>query len=171
MNIQPFNQTGQMIELCCEYLSVLCIWLYVIIMSRTSFRVNPHFLLCLNVKERFAQNRRLIWSLSDSTAFLLWNKGKIRTCFKTLVSKKTAKWRLTKSWGNHKFLEKNNVFHLSHRIKNIHRSKLHLITNIVEKKMSPLRSVRVFFVSIEKRKPNKYCLCEWSKVNSIHVHI
>ena len=26
-----FSQTGQMIELCCEYLSVRCIWLYVLI--------------------------------------------------------------------------------------------------------------------------------------------
>ena len=41
-NTQPFSQTGQMIELCCEYLSVRCIWLYVLIMSRTRFRVNPH---------------------------------------------------------------------------------------------------------------------------------
>ena len=31
-----------MIELCCENLSVRCICLYVIIMSRTRFRVNPH---------------------------------------------------------------------------------------------------------------------------------
>ena len=31
-----------MIELCCEYLSVRCIWLYVLIMSRTHFSVNPH---------------------------------------------------------------------------------------------------------------------------------
>ena len=30
-----------MIELCCEYLSVRCICLYVIIISRTCFRVNP----------------------------------------------------------------------------------------------------------------------------------
>ena len=41
-NTQPFGQTGQMIELCCEYLSVRCIWLCVFIMSRTSLRVNPH---------------------------------------------------------------------------------------------------------------------------------
>ena len=41
-NTQPFCQTGQMIELFCEYLSVRCIWLYVFIMSRTSLRVNPH---------------------------------------------------------------------------------------------------------------------------------
>ena len=41
-NTQPFGQTGQMIELCCEYLSVRCIWLYVFIMSRTSLRVNLH---------------------------------------------------------------------------------------------------------------------------------
>ena len=135
MNTQPFSQTGQMIELCCEYLSVLCIWLYVIIMLRTSFRVNPHFLHCLNVKELLAQNRRFIWSWSDSTTLLLWSEGKIRTCFKTLVSKKTAKWWLKKSWGNQKLLEKNNVFHLSHGIKKIHRSKLHLIVNIVEKKI------------------------------------
>ena len=31
-----------MIELCCKYLSVRYIWLYVIVMSRTCFRVNPH---------------------------------------------------------------------------------------------------------------------------------
>ena len=66
MNTQPFSQTGQMIELCCEYLSVRCIWLYVIIMSRTSFRVNPHSIVCLNVKELLAWSRRHIWSLSDS---------------------------------------------------------------------------------------------------------
>ena len=42
MNTQPFSQTGKMIELCCEYLSVRCNWLYVIIMSSTRFRVNLH---------------------------------------------------------------------------------------------------------------------------------
>ena len=41
-NTQPFGQTSQMMELCCEYLSVRCIWLNVFIMSRRSFRVNPH---------------------------------------------------------------------------------------------------------------------------------
>ena len=30
-NTQPFSYTGQMIDLCCEYLSVGCIWLYVVI--------------------------------------------------------------------------------------------------------------------------------------------
>ena len=33
MNTQPFSQIGQMIELCCEYLSVWCILLYVLIQS------------------------------------------------------------------------------------------------------------------------------------------
>ena len=42
MNTQPFDPTGQMIELCCEYFSVRCTWLCVFIMSRTSLRVNPH---------------------------------------------------------------------------------------------------------------------------------
>ena len=42
--------------------------LYVPIMSHTSFRVNPHSIVCLNVKELFARSRRHIWSLSDSNA-------------------------------------------------------------------------------------------------------
>ena len=55
-----------MIELCCEYLSLRCIWLYVIIMLSTSFRVNLHSIVCLNVKEFLAPNRHHIWGLSDS---------------------------------------------------------------------------------------------------------
>ena len=64
MNSQPFSQTGQMIELCYEYLSARCIWLYVIITSRTSFRANLHSIVCLNVKELLARKKRHIWSLS-----------------------------------------------------------------------------------------------------------
>ena len=33
-----------MIELCCEYLPVRCIWLHILIMSRTLFKVNPHLI-------------------------------------------------------------------------------------------------------------------------------
>ena len=39
-NTQPFSQTGQLTEMCCEFLSVRCIWLYVLIMSFRRFRVN-----------------------------------------------------------------------------------------------------------------------------------
>ena len=62
-----------MIELCCEYLSVQCIWLYVIIMSRTSSRMNLHAIVCLNVKELLARSMRQIWSLSDSNAIRALN--------------------------------------------------------------------------------------------------
>ena len=41
-NTQAFGQTDKMIELNCEYLSVRWIWLYLLIMSRTRFRVNSH---------------------------------------------------------------------------------------------------------------------------------
>ena len=51
-----------MIELYHEYLSVWCIWLYVIIMWHTRFRVNPSD---LNVKELLARSRREILSLSE----------------------------------------------------------------------------------------------------------
>ena len=67
-NTQPFSEIGQMIELFSEYLSLRCIWLCVIIMSRTSFRVNLHPIVCLNVKKRLVQSRRHFWSLSDSNS-------------------------------------------------------------------------------------------------------
>ena len=65
-NTQPFSQAGQMIELCCEYLSVPCILLYVIIILSASFRVNRHSIVCLNVKEVLARTRCHFWSLSDN---------------------------------------------------------------------------------------------------------
>ena len=45
VNSQPFSQTSQMIELCCEYLIVRSIWLYVLIKSRRHFRVNLHHIV------------------------------------------------------------------------------------------------------------------------------
>ena len=41
-NTHPLGQTVQMNELCCEYLSVPCIWLYVLVLSCNNFTVNPH---------------------------------------------------------------------------------------------------------------------------------
>ena len=46
--------------------SVITLGLYVLAMSRTSFRVNPHSIVCLNVKELLTRSRHHIWSLSDS---------------------------------------------------------------------------------------------------------
>ena len=63
---KPFSQTGKISELCCEYLSVRCIWPYVIIMPRTSFGVDRHSIVYLNFKELFARSRCHSWSLSDS---------------------------------------------------------------------------------------------------------
>ena len=45
-NTQPFSQIGKMIELCCDYFSVWSVWLYVLVMSRTRFRVDTHFIAC-----------------------------------------------------------------------------------------------------------------------------
>ena len=58
-----------MVELCCEHLSVRCIWLYVIIMSRTSFRVNLHSIVrlrakCLRVRTLFLSHKLQIWRLN-----------------------------------------------------------------------------------------------------------
>ena len=72
-NAKPFSQTGQMIELCGKHLSVRCIWLYAIILSRTCFRINPHSTVCLNVKELLAWNRRDVWGLIDSNGIRTHN--------------------------------------------------------------------------------------------------
>ena len=62
----PQCQIFKMIELCCGYLSVPCIWLNVLIMSRTRFRVNLHSVVSwMNINELLARNRCNICSLSD----------------------------------------------------------------------------------------------------------
>ena len=71
-------------------LSVLCIWLYVIIMSRTSFRVNPHFVIFLDVKELLARSRRHIWSLSDSSEIRTYNRLDCKQTLNDLA--KLSKW-------------------------------------------------------------------------------
>ena len=40
--------------------------LHVIIILRTRFRVNPHAIVCLNVKEHLARSRRHFWNSNDS---------------------------------------------------------------------------------------------------------
>ena len=55
-----------MIEMFPEYLFVGCIRQDVIIMSRMSFRINPHSMVCVNTKELFAQSGRHIWNLSEN---------------------------------------------------------------------------------------------------------
>ena len=56
-----------MLELCCEYLSVQCIWLYVLVVSRRCFKVNPHSIVAWmsRSKELLAQSQCEIWNLSD----------------------------------------------------------------------------------------------------------
>ena len=90
-----------MIELCCEYLSVWCIWLYVIIISCTSVRVNPHSIVCLNVKALLDWSRCHIWSLNDRNVIRTYNQlvGKLTTQLNHLAI--LVKWlsvRLQTKW-------------------------------------------------------------------------
>ena len=54
-----------MIEMCSEYLSVRCIWLYLLVMSRTRFQSESTLYSCLNVKELLARSRHEIWRWSE----------------------------------------------------------------------------------------------------------
>ena len=78
-----------MIELYCEYLPVRCIWLYVIIMSHMSIRVNQLSIVRLNVKELLSQSRSHIWSLSDSNEIRTYNNASFA---KWLSVRSRTKW-------------------------------------------------------------------------------
>ena len=71
-------------------MSFIWCWLYVIIMSRTNFRVNPHTIVCLNDKELLARSRHEIWSLSDCN----WTQTHNRLVHKRTINHlaKLAKW-------------------------------------------------------------------------------
>ena len=75
MNTQTFSQTGQLIELCCKYLSVRCIWLYVLIMSRTYFRVNAHSIVAWMSRKTLLKSGAISetkWLQWDSRGLLLY---------------------------------------------------------------------------------------------------
>ena len=78
-----------MIELYCEYLPVRRIWLYVIIMSHMSIRVNQLSIVRLNVKELLSQSRSHIWSLSDSNEIRTYNNASFA---KWLSVRSRTKW-------------------------------------------------------------------------------
>ena len=70
-------------------------WLHVTIMSRTSLRVNPHSIACLNVKELLAWRRCHIGSLSDSNVIRTHNHSACKTntqLFKWFSVCLQAKW-------------------------------------------------------------------------------
>ena len=73
-------KSGQMIDLCCEYLSVLCIRLYDIIMSRMSFRVNPHSIVEMHRTDKYLQihhtnPRTNSYSQHSSIILRVWLNG------------------------------------------------------------------------------------------------
>ena len=105
---------------------------------------------------------------------------KIRTSFKTLASKKVAKWRLKKSQSNDKLSRKVMSFSYN-RMKNIHQSKLYqyythwrkdflqlpllkvcgsFLFRQSKKTRGIIWSVWVFFAFLEVRRQNKYSLWE-----------
>ena len=84
-----------MTERICEYLYVRCIWLYVLVMSGTRFRVNPHSIVASMLRNSFLKtNRNLMckWLLLDWTHNRLFRKGtfnyfaKLSKCYTWVVS-------------------------------------------------------------------------------------
>ena len=73
MNTQPFGQTGQIIELCSEYLSVRRIWQYPFFMSLTRFQSESALCCCMNGKELRAWSRPKISNLNDCNWTRTWN--------------------------------------------------------------------------------------------------
>ena len=66
---------------------------FVIIMSRMSFRVILHSIVCLNVKELLARSSRRIWSLTDSNGIRTHNRlVRKRTLNHLAQQASLAKW-------------------------------------------------------------------------------
>ena len=63
---------------------------YVVVISRTSFRVNLDSLICLNIKELLGRSRHHIWSLIDSTGIRTHNHLVLKRTLNYLA--KVAKW-------------------------------------------------------------------------------
>ena len=80
----------------------LCFYLFVIIMSRTSFRLNLHSKFCLNVKELFAWSRHHIWSNRIQTHNHLFVIIMSRTSFRlNLHSKFCLNVKELFAWSRH----------------------------------------------------------------------
>ena len=87
-----------LIKLCCEYLSVWCTWVYVIIMSLNVFQSESILYCCLNLKELLARNMHIIWSLRDSNWIRIHN---LIVCKQTLSHlAKLVKWLSVDSLQN-----------------------------------------------------------------------
>ena len=71
-------------------LTIIFTCLYVIIVSRTSFKVNLYSIVCLNVKELLARSRRYIWSLSEFNGIRTHNHLVRKRTLNHLA--KLAKW-------------------------------------------------------------------------------
>ena len=63
---------------------------YVVVISRTSFRVNLDSLICLNIKQLLGRSRHHIWSLIDSTGIRTHNHLVLKRTLNYLA--KVAKW-------------------------------------------------------------------------------
>ena len=88
--INHLAKLTKMIEMCCEYLSVRCVLLYVNIMSGMSFGVSPQSLICQNVKEVLAPTRQHYWILSDNNEIQTQNHRVRKRTLNHLP--KVAKW-------------------------------------------------------------------------------
>ena len=88
MIVTGFRLCAERDLLCFEYLSVWFIWLYVIIISRTRFRVNLHSILSWMSRNVFLGCN--IWSLNDSNGIRINNHLECKGTSKHLA--KLAKW-------------------------------------------------------------------------------
>ena len=70
-NFFAFREVRQLNKHCLWEVKLVFYWLYVIIMSRTSFRVNLHSIVCLNAKDVISECH--IWRLTDSNEIRSYN--------------------------------------------------------------------------------------------------
>ena len=72
-----------MIELCFEYFSVRCIWVYLLVMSRTRFRVNPHFgeIIAVNTEKKITLLSR---NTTNKACQVNFDEMTFETCYRSV---------------------------------------------------------------------------------------
>ena len=75
-------------------------------MERLQNKISIHKIKISNILYQVKYTIALFWNFGIGTALTVWRKCKIRTSFKTLISKKATIWRLKESQSNNKRLQK-----------------------------------------------------------------
>ena len=121
-------------------------WLYDIIMSRMSFRVNLQSVVCLNVKELLAWSKHHIWSLSDSSEIRTHNHLVCKQTLSHLAKLASlAKWLSVRLWVRVQLPTPSNLHNLKNKCERMPPKTItyRSYKNFAQKNVSKIHQIRL----------------------------